>query len=79
MARKRQTDPKILTWFRTDRMVRDQGNWFFHTREQTIEGPYYSELQAQTQLDLYINVHKSGIIGAASDYSLSRFNTQNTR
>ena len=78
MARKRQTDPKILTWFRTNRMVRDQGNWFFHTREQTIEGPFHSELQAQTQLDIYINVHKAGIIGSSSDYSLSRFDIKKT-
>jgi hypothetical protein len=78
MARKRQTDPKILTWFRSDRMMRDQGNWFFQTREHTIEGPFHNELQAQTQLDIYINMHKAGIIESASDYSLSRFDIQKT-
>ena len=73
MVRKRRTDPKVLTWYRTDRMVKDQGSWFFHTRENTIEGPFGNEFQAQSQLEVYIKLQTSGILTNEQDYSLKRF------
>lgn len=78
MARKRKTDPKALTWYRTDRMIEDNGKWFFHTRELTIEGPFHSQADALTQLEIYINVQNSGILDNDNNYALKRVGLRKT-
>ena len=39
----------LRTWFRSDRVFRAGGEWFFHTREGVALGPY--ETQAEARLD----------------------------
>ena len=70
MVHKRRTDPKVLTWYRTDRMVKDQDKWFFHTRENTTEGPFKCEFEAQSRLETYIKLQASGILTNDQNYSL---------
>lgn len=47
---------------RTGRMFRDNGNWFFKTREGDTIGPFQEELEASTQLEVYIRLVSSGLL-----------------
>ena len=35
------------TWFRSDRVFRSDGQWFFHTREGIAVGPYKTRFEAE--------------------------------
>ena len=48
--------------YRTSRMFRDNGNWFFKTREGDTVGPFQEELEASTQLEVYIRLVSSGLL-----------------
>ena len=48
--------------YRTGRMYRDNGNWFFKTREGDTVGPFEEELEASTQLEVYIRLVSSGLL-----------------
>jgi hypothetical protein len=78
MAHKRETDPKVKAWYRTDRMVEHGGKWFFHTRENTIEGPFNCEHDAQFQLETYISLHHFGLLSDAEKLSVDQFALQKT-
>ncbi len=41
-------------WFRSDRMLHVNENWYFVTRENTQEGPFSSRNEAENELTLYI-------------------------
>ena len=62
MASKRKDDPRPRPVYRSERMVKEGGKWFFYTREGTMEGPFESEVQALIQLDQYIRVVESGLL-----------------
>jgi len=62
MSRKRRDDPKIPQVYRTDRMVIEGGNWYFYTREGTLEGPFDGEIEAYNQLQQYIKAVTSGLL-----------------
>ncbi len=62
MAAKRKTDPRTRPVYRTDRMVKEGGKWFFYTREGTTEGPFDSEQEATAQLEQYLRVIESGLL-----------------
>jgi hypothetical protein len=47
---------------RTSRMFQDKGNWFFKTREGDTVGPFEEELEASTQLEVYIRLVNSGLL-----------------
>ena len=47
---------------RTNRMFMDNGNWFFRTREGATVGPFQEELEASTQLEVYIRLVTSGLL-----------------
>lgn len=47
---------------RTNRMFMDKGNWFFRTREGDTVGPFQEELEASTQLEVYIRLVTSGLL-----------------
>ncbi|WP_426414676.1 DUF6316 family protein [Aestuariirhabdus sp. LZHN29] len=42
------------TWFRSERFLCMNGNWFFITREGSQEGPYNSQVEAERDLCIYI-------------------------
>ena len=42
------------SWFRSDRMMHVNENWYFLTRENTQEGPFDSRQEAEAELILYI-------------------------
>jgi Domain of unknown function (DUF6316) len=48
--------------YRTSRMYRENDNWFFKTREGDTAGPFRDELEASTQLEVYIRLANTGLL-----------------
>jgi hypothetical protein len=72
MADKRIEDfGKQRTWYRSDRMMEQNGQWYFLTREGTIEGPYDTRLKAGEALGAFIEAKALGLLSQASELSLS--------
>jgi len=63
MAEKRKNDPAAKTWFRTERLVQNGGQWFFLTREGSTEGPFDSRWEAEQRLERYIGLEMAGMLG----------------
>ena len=70
MAKKRKEDDGRGLWFRTERLFEENDQWYFHTREKTIEGPFEDFLEAQTRLEMYIGIENGGILPESSALSL---------
>lgn len=67
MASKRAGDKDDRAWFRSDRLVYEGGQWFFLTREGTVEGPYESQLEASQRLETYVRVMSSELLEAETE------------
>ncbi|MED5239316.1 MAG: DUF6316 family protein [Pseudomonadota bacterium] len=50
----RGNDDVSRTWFRSDRFFNEGPDWYFSTRENTVEGPFASRTEAETGLMLYL-------------------------
>ena len=50
MANRRDEEPK--TWFRSERVFRVDGDWFFHTREGIAVGPYSDKFAAGVDAEM---------------------------
>jgi len=48
-------------------MYEEGDNWYFNTREGTVVGPFRDELEAYTQLEVYIRLADSGMLPADDD------------
>ena len=54
MLSKREQDPKTAVHFRSDRVSRVNGLYFFSTRENTLEGPFFNKEDAARETEAYI-------------------------
>jgi hypothetical protein len=54
MFGKRAQDEAPGTHFRSDRVARENGLFFFITREHTQEGPYRTREEAERACDAYV-------------------------
>jgi len=54
MYGKRAQDSTEATHFRSDRVSTINGQYFFSTRENTLEGPFFSRVDAEQGSQLYI-------------------------
>lgn len=54
MLSKREQDPAPTVRFRSDRVCRVNGLYFFSTRENTLEGPFMSKEDAARETEVYI-------------------------
>lgn len=54
MLSKREQDPAPNVRFRSDRVSRVNGQYFFSTRENTLEGPFMSKEDAARETEVYI-------------------------
>ena len=50
----RAKDTRQSTYFRSERVSTINGQFFFSTREGTLEGPYFSRDEAERQVPRYI-------------------------
>ena len=72
MATRRRNDPPTShSRFRTDRMVRDGSEWYFLTREATIEGPFRCQADAEEQLQIYIRMALHDMLPTSSTLALA--------
>ena len=71
MATKRKSDPRISpSRFRTERLTQDGGEWYFTTREGTLEGPFSSRINALNQLDMYIRLAENDMLMGPYSYAM---------
>jgi hypothetical protein len=54
MNQRASEPPKVR--FRTKRVFRENGNWYFSTRECIDVGPYRTELEATVEADILMNL-----------------------
>ena len=59
---KRKTDSQHQAHFRTFRMFQEGDEWFFRVRGGFVMGPYASELDASSALEVYIRKAQSGLL-----------------
>lgn len=50
----RKDDEAEKTWFRSDRFFTEGTDWYFTTRENTVEGPFSSREEAENGLMMYL-------------------------
>lgn len=50
MTNRKNEQPK--TWFRSDRVFRSDGYWYFHTREGIDVGPYRDKFEAEVDAEM---------------------------
>jgi hypothetical protein len=67
MFSQRQIDPSPGTHYRSERVSAVNGQYFFATREGTLEGPYFTRVDAEREIAFYIRRMKQ-----ASDIIESR-------
>lgn len=70
MADVRKADKEPKNWFRSSRYFRDSSQWYFNTREGTMEGPFELMEDAEARLAEYIRVMTSGFIPPDSELEL---------
>jgi hypothetical protein len=68
---KRKTDREHRSRFRSSRFFKDDGKWFFSTREGTIEGPFWELKEAENKLADYIKIMNSGFMPKNSTLELT--------
>lgn len=69
MFGQRQVDPAPGTHYRSERLSAVNGQYFFSTREGTLEGPYFTRVDAEREITHYIRRIQRG-----SDVIESRVN-----
>lgn len=79
MDEQRKTDRGSYTKFRTRRFTKSGGNWFFFTREGTMEGPFGFLHEAEERLDIYKKVMSSGFMPLDSKLSIEPIDTPVSR
>lgn len=69
MFGQRAADPQPSTHYRSERVSAVNGQYFFSTREGTLEGPYFTRVDAQREIDSYIQRQGGQRYGGASGHS----------
>jgi Domain of unknown function (DUF6316) len=69
---KRSSTRKRQACSRTDRMFRTGDGWYFRTREGGTVGPFADELEASTQLEVYIRLANTGLLPEQEELSQGR-------
>ncbi|MDZ7783519.1 MAG: DUF6316 family protein [Halioglobus sp.] len=72
----RRTDIEHRQGARSSRMYEEGGSWFFNTREGTVVGPFRDELEAYTQLEVYIRLADSDLLPTSEGVALSALRTR---
>jgi hypothetical protein len=55
MFGQRKIDPAAGTHYRCERVSAVNGQYFFSTREGSLEGPYFTRVDTQREIDSYIH------------------------
>lgn len=69
MFGKRNIDPAPRSHYRSEWVSAINGQYFFSTREGTLEGPYFTRVDAERSIALYIRrMQQSNDIYARSNF-----------
>lgn len=60
MFGQRHVDPVPGTHYRSERLSAVNGQYFFSTREGTLEGPYFTRVDAEREIVSYIRRIQQG-------------------
>jgi len=71
MAYRKNEQPR--TWFRSDRVFRSDGSFYFHTREGIDVGPFSTEFEAQVESSILKNILKDVPDRAAAVRTIREF------
>ena len=71
MFGQRTVDPQPGTHYRSSRVSAVNGQYFFATREGTLEGPYLTRVDAERNIDQYIRrmQEASALIARSGSFS----------
>jgi hypothetical protein len=69
MLGKREQDPDASVRYRSDRVSRVNGMYFFSTRENTLEGPFQNKEDAEKETEAYIRRMIAGKTPDAEPYT----------
>ena len=58
---RKNEEPRL--WFRSDRIFRSEGYWYFHTREGIDVGPYATQFEAEIESSILKNLLKQCAAG----------------
>ena len=58
MHRDHRENEAPRSWFRSERIFRSNGHWFFHTREGIDVGPYATQFEAEIESSILKNLLK---------------------
>ncbi|NWL80476.1 hypothetical protein DM872_26865 [Pseudomonas taiwanensis] len=65
MFGRRACDAASNTHYRSERVSAVNGQYFFSTREGTLEGPFFTRVDAEREIALYIRrIHQSSALFA---------------
>ena len=67
----RKGDKEQRSRFRSNRFFKNDGKWYFSTREGTIEGPFWDQKEAENKLADYIKIMDSGFMPKNSTLELT--------
>jgi len=77
MAKRRKDDgPDGRLYFRSERIMQEQGRWYFLTRERTREGPFETRMDAVRRLETYIRLAEMGLLQREQFGSGAKFNVR---
>ncbi len=76
---KRNDGKNARLFVRSNRMFRIDDSWFFKTREGDSVGPFEDELEASTQLEVYIRLVNAGLLPVSEELSPGRVAAYSTR
>jgi hypothetical protein len=68
---KRRSDREQRSRFRSNRFFKEDGKWYFSTREGKIEGPFWELKDAEARLAAYIKIMNSGFMPKDSTLELT--------
>jgi hypothetical protein len=75
---KRRDDKNKQRCNRSTRMFKENDTWFFKTRGGASVGPFRDELEASTQLEVYIRLVDSGLLPAPDELAADSMSVRNT-
>ena len=65
MNTQRKSDKQANSHFRAERYFQTGGQWFFNTREGTIEGPFTTRESAEDYFKVYVQTVNFAVAGLA--------------
>lgn len=72
MSSRRSGDPlDSRSRFRTKRLLKDGDEWYFLTREGSVQGPFHSQSDAHEQLERYIRMANYDMLSEGEGLSLA--------